>query len=97
MNRQAMEEVILQVERRIKQRDCPTIPSFRVSTLEEVIFDLAAENRELQTVKPAGPARVYWMTDPEADAIESPFVRQQDYEDLKNAHSQASGGTVDGG
>lgn len=49
MNRQAMEEVIRQVERRIKQGDCPTIPSFRTSTLEEVIFDLAAENRELRS------------------------------------------------
>lgn len=49
MNRQAMEEVIRQVERRIAQGDCPSIPSFRVSTLEEVIFDLAAENRELRS------------------------------------------------
>ena len=26
--------------------------------------------------------RVYWMTDPEADAIQSPFVRQPAYADL---------------
>jgi hypothetical protein len=49
MNRQALEEVIRQVERRIAQGDCPTIPAFRVSTLEEVIFDLAAENRALRS------------------------------------------------
>jgi len=27
---------------------------------------------------------VYWMTDPEADAIKSPFVRQPYYNDLEN-------------
>jgi hypothetical protein len=28
--------------------------------------------------------RVFWMTDPEADAIKSPFVRQPHYNDLEN-------------
>lgn len=49
MNRTALNEVIRQIERRIAQGDCPTIPAFRVSTLEEVIFDLAAENRMLRS------------------------------------------------
>jgi hypothetical protein len=48
MNRKALEEVIRQVERRIAQGDCPSIPAFRLSTLEEVIFDLAAENKTLR-------------------------------------------------
>lgn len=33
--------------------------------------------------------RVFWMTDPEADAIESPFVRQSDYNDLENRLTMA--------
>jgi len=47
MNVEAMLEVVRQVKRRIAQGDCPTIPAYRVSTLEEVIFDLDAGNERL--------------------------------------------------
>ena len=48
MNRLAVAEVVKAVRRRIAQGDCPTIPAYRVSTLEEVIFDLAADNEDLK-------------------------------------------------
>lgn len=48
MNVEAILEVVRQVKRRIAQGDCPTIPAYRVSTLEEVIFDLDAENAALR-------------------------------------------------
>jgi hypothetical protein len=47
MNVEAMLEVVRQVKRRIAQGDYPTIPAYRVSTLEEVIFDLDHENERL--------------------------------------------------
>ncbi len=48
MHRNGLDEVIRQTRRRVEQGDCPTIPPFRVSTLEEAICDLAAENEQLR-------------------------------------------------
>jgi hypothetical protein len=82
MNRWATEEVIRQVERRIAQGDCPTIPAFRVSTLEEVIFDLAAENRALRSQSDASPEHPKGSAEgkhePEPNAYTHPYTRKCD-------------------
>ncbi len=90
MDVKAMLEVVRQVKRRIAQGGCPRIPAFRVSTLEEVIFDLDAENERLNMEMVAYREK---LTPKDVEAMTA-VIKALNEE--KTGRSTPSGGAADG-